>query len=58
MWLVGGGGGEVVEAMHQFMWKYKAGESVEHMFCTKKPHMAVQCPAFAFVKALILYCHP
>ena len=44
MWLVGGG--EVVEAVHQFMWKYKAGESVECMFFTKKPHMAVQCPAF------------
>jgi len=37
MWLVGGGG-EVVEAMHQLMWKYKyKGETVECMFCTKKP---------------------
>ena len=37
MRLVGGGGGEVVEAVHQFMWKYKAGESVECMLCTEKP---------------------
>jgi len=37
MWLVDGGGGEVVVAIHQFMWKYKAGVSVECMFCTEKP---------------------
>jgi len=46
MWLVGGGG-EVVEAMHQLMWKYKYKVSQWN----KEAHIAVQCPAFTFVKA-------
>jgi len=55
MWLVCGGG-EVVEAMYQLMWKYKVSQW--NVCLSKEAHMAVQCPAFAFVKAKGSLCGP
>jgi len=50
MWLVGGGGGEVVEAMYQLMWKYKYEVSQWNVCCVQRSPHGCAVPSFCFCK--------